>query len=71
MTMMEEKLHNLTEQAVKLERLMLQFVHEQERNLEPARQQLMLHRKRSTFHSQPSLTIQRRSHDEESSDGEV
>ncbi len=46
---------SLAEQSLKLEKMMSHFAQEQERYLEPARQQALA-RSRKTFRSQPSLS---------------
>ena len=53
LTSLEHRLHSLTEQSTKLERLMLHFAQEQEKYLELARPDSLL-KGRSLFHSQPS-----------------
>ena len=56
MNSLEHRLQALSEQNQKLEKMMTHFAHEQERYLEPARQQ-SLAKAKGLFHSQPALSV--------------
>lgn len=50
---MERRMQSLTEQSMKLERMILHFSHEQERCFEPVRQNQL--RRMKSYHSEPNL----------------
>lgn len=67
---LQGQVKSLTDNSLKLEKMFAHFAQEQERYLEPARQQVLA-RSRRTFHSQPSLSTfqpQRRQNEESGSE---